>query len=312
MAKSLRDAYGESLLKHGGEDSRVVVLDADLSSSTKSGIFGKAYPERFFNVGIAESNMVGMAAGLSTTGKIPFINTFAVFMTTLGLIGARGLCSYGNMNVKFMGAYGGMSGAYDGPSHHAMEDIATMRVLPNFTVLVASDEYQVDWLVREAIRHEGPMYIRLSREACTAGYNENTKFEIGKGHVAVEGTDATIIACGVLVQKAIEAAELLKAEGISVRVVDMFSIKPIDGALVKKCADETGAIVTAEEHNVIGGLYSAVMEAMGREGACCPVEPVAMYDAHTETGAYKDLLQKYGFTAENLADKVKKAIARKK
>lgn len=312
MAKSIRDAYGESLLKYGRENKAVVALDADVSSSTKSGLFGAACPERFFNVGISEQNMVGMAAGLSTTGTIPFVNTFAAFLCNLGAMGAKGLLSYGNMNVKLMGAYSGMSDAYDGPSHHALEDIAQMRVLPNFTVLVASDEYQVDWMVKAAIAHKGPMYVRLSRDNASVGYTPDTTFELGKGKVVLDGTDAAVIACGVMVSKAVEAAGILAKEGISVRVVDMFTVKPLDVELVKKCALETGLIVTAEEHSVIGGLGGAVCEALGGLDVCVPVERVGMSDRHGETGAYQKLLSKYGMDGPAIADAVRRGLSRKR
>lgn len=311
MAKSIRDAYGDALLKYGRENLSVVALDADVASSTKSGVFGAAFPERFFNVGIAESNMVSMAAGLATTGKIPFVNTFAVFVSTIGLIAARGLISYTNLNVKIMGAYGGLSDAFDGPSHHSIEDIAIMRALPNFKVLVAADEIQTDWMVKAAIENEVPMYIRLSRDTTPVTYNEDTKFEIGKGMVVKEGKDATIIGCGIMVSKALEAAEMLRTKGINVRVVDMFSIKPIDRELIIKCAAETGAIVTAEEHSVIGGLGSAVAEVLVQSEHPVPVELVGLNDMYAETGPYDKLLDKYGLDGKAIAARVEEVISRK-
>lgn len=311
MSKSIRDAYGDSLLKYGKENKNVVALDADVSSSTKSGLFGKACPDRFFNVGISEQNMMGMAAGLSTTGKIPFVNTFTAFLCNLGAMAAKGLLSYGNMNVKMMGAYSGMSDAYDGPSHHALEDIAQMRVLPNFVVMVASDEYLVDWMVKTAIEHVGPMYIRLSRDNAAVGYTADTTFEMGKGKVVIEGTDATVIACGVLVSKAVKAAAILAEEGVHIRVVDMFTIKPLDKELVEKCARETGVIITAEEHSIIGGLGSAVCECLGDLPIQVPVERVGMKDRHGETGDYQKLLSKYGMDEVAIAEAVRRGIKRK-
>lgn len=312
MAKSIRDAYGDSLLKYGKDNKAVVALDADVSSSTKSGVFGAACPDRFFNVGISEQNMMGMAAGLSTTGKIPFVNTFTAFLCNLGAMAAKGLLSYGNLNVKMMGAYSGMSDAYDGPSHHALEDIAQMRVLPNFTVLVASDEYLVDWMVKTAIEHVGPMYIRLSRDNASVGYTPDTRFELGKGKVVAEGNDATVFACGVMVSKAVEAAQALADEGIKIRVVDMFTIKPLDKELIKKCAEETGLIITAEEHSIIGGLGGAVCECLGDLDVQVPVERVGMKDRHGETGAYQLLLSKYGMDAKAIAEAVRRGLKRKK
>jgi transketolase len=311
MSRAIRDAYGDSLLKYGKENQNVVALDADVSGSTKSAVFGAAFPDRFFNVGIAELNMVSMAAGLSTTGKIPFVNTFAVFISTLGLIAARGLISYTNLNVKLMGAYGGLSDAFDGPSHHSIEDITIMRSLPNFRVFCVSDEVQTDWMVKAAIENEGPMYVRLSRDAAPVLYNEDTKFEIGKGLVVREGKDATIIACGIMVSKALEAAQILADKGIEVKVVDMFTIKPIDKDLIIKCAAETGAIVTAEEHTIMGGLGSAVAEVLVENSCNVPVEFIGLNDCYAETGPYAKLLEKYGLDGKAIAAKVEKAIARK-
>lgn len=311
MAKAIRDVYGDSLLKYGRENENIVVLDADVSSSTKSCVFGKECPDRFFNVGIAEANMVGMAAGLSTTGKIPFANTFSVFLTSIGLIGARAFGSYSKLNIKLMGAYGGLSDAYDGPSHHSLEDIAIMRALPNFQVFVAADEYQTDWLVKNAVETDGPMYIRLSRDATPTVYSADTKFEAGKGMIIREGTDATIIACGVMVGQAVAAAEELGKKGVQVRVVDMFSIKPIDKELILESAQKTGAIVTAEEHSVIGGLGGAVAETLTAGGAKVAQEFVGMQDCHAECGAYSQLLEKYGLDVKAVVAAVEKAIARK-
>lgn len=311
MGRAIRDVYGDSLLNYGKENKDVVVLDADVSSSTKSGVFGKAFPNRFFNVGIAESNMVGMAAGLSTIGKIPFVNTFAVFLTSIGLIGARSFGSYSKLNIKFMGAYGGLSDAFDGPSHHSLEDVAIMRSLPNFQVFVATDEYQTDWLVKNAIEVNAPMYIRLSRDATPTVYSADTKFETGKGMVLREGTDATIIACGVMVGQAVAAAEELAKKGVQVGVVDMFSIKPIDKELILESAKKTGAIITAEEHTVIGGLGGAVAEVLTAGDAKVAQEFVGVRDCHAECGPYSGLLKKYGLDVADVVAAVEKAIARK-
>lgn len=311
MAKAIRDVYGEALAKYGKENKNVVVLDADVSGSTKSATFGKACPERFFNMGISEANMVGTAAGMASVGKIPFVNTFAVFLTSIGLCPARALGSYSKLPIKMAGAYSGMSDAFDGPSHHALEDIAIMRALPNFKVFVASDAAQTDWLVKNAIEDPSPMYLRLSRDVFPDLYQEGETFEEGKGRVVREGTDVTVIACGMLVSKAIEAAEELAKEGISVRVVDMFCIKPLDKELVVKCAKETGAIVSAEEHNIIGGLGSAVSEALCAAGAQVPMGFVGVNDTHGECGPYKDLLAKYGMDANAVAAKVRETVARK-
>lgn len=311
MPRSIRDVYGDMLVKYGRDNENIVVLDADVSGSTKSAGFGKAYPERFFNVGIAEANMVAMAAGLSTTGKIPFANTFAVFMTSIGLIGARAFGSYSKLNIKLMGAYGGMSDALDGPTHHAIEDLAIMRSLPNFEVLVATDEVQTEWLIQHAIEHKGPMYIRLSRDAAPDVYKPGAKFEAGKGNVVRDGDDVTIFACGIMVGNAMAAAENLAKKGIECRVVDLFSIKPIDADLIVESAKKTGAVVTAEEHNIIGGLGSAVAEVLVSRMSCVPVEFIGLDDTHAECGPYPELLCKYGLDSDSIELGVERVLARK-
>ena len=311
MPKSIRDAYGEALLKYGRDDERVVVLDADLSGSTKSGIFGKACPARFFNVGIAESNMTAMAAGMASVGKIPFVNTFAVFLTSIGLIAAREFGSYSKLPIKLAGAYSGMSDAFDGPSHHALEDIAIMRSLPNFKVFVPSDATLTEWVVKNAIEDPSPMYIRLSRDVFPDVYQEGETFEEGKGKVVREGSDATIIACGLMVGNSLKAAEELAKEGIQVRVVDMFCIKPLDKDLIVRCAKETGAIISAEEHNILGGLGGAVAEALCEAGAQVPMGFVGVQDRHGECGPYAKLQEKYGLDAAAIAQKVRETVAKK-
>jgi len=312
MAKAIREVYGSVLAELGETNPDIVVLDADLSGSTKSGVFGKAFPDRFFNMGIAESNMVSTAAGLSVTGKIPFVNTFTIFLTTLGLIATRGQVCYGNLNVKFGGAYCGMSDAFDGASHHATEDIAVMRSLPNMTVIVPSDEKSTRWATEYSVEHNGPVYLRLSRDVYPDLYTDDTKFELGKGAIVRDGKDVTVIACGLLVHKAIEAAEILSQRGISVRVVDMYSIKPIDKELILKCASETGAIVTAEEHNIYGGLGGAVSEVLAWGGAGVPTEFVGIQDTFTESAPYSQLLAKYGVDANGVISGIEKVLARKK
>ena len=312
MAQAIRDVYGAVLKELGGENPDIVVLDADLSGSTKSKVFGEAYPDRFFNMGIAESNMVATAAGLSTTGKIPFVNTFTVFLTTLGLIATRGQVCYGNLNVKLAGAYCGMSDALDGASHHALEDIAVMRSLPNMRVIVPSDAASTRWATRFAAEVKGPVYLRLSRDTYPDLYAEDAKFELGKGAVVRDGTDVTVIACGLMVHKAIEAAAMMQEKGVSVRVVDMYSIKPIDRELIIKCAGETGAIVTAEEHNIFGGLGGAVAEVLARAGCAAPTEFVGVKDTFTESGKYPELLAKYGVDANGVAAGIERVLLRKK
>ena len=311
MPKQIREVYGSVLAELGETNKDIVVLDADLSGSTKSAIFGKAHPERFFNMGIAEQNMVATAAGMSVCGKIPFVNTFTVFLTTLGLLSARDQICYANLNVKFGGAYCGMSDALDGASHHATEDIAFMRALPNMKVIAPADAAAARWATKYAAETYGPFYLRLSREVYPDLYDENTKFELGRGAVVREGSDVTVIACGIMVHKAIEAAELLAQRGVSVRVVDMYSIKPIDRELIKRCAEETGAIVCAEEHNIHGGLGSAVSEVLAYFGCGVPTEFVGIQDTFTESAPYKELLAKYGIDANGVAAGIEKVLERK-
>ncbi|MEA4853682.1 MAG: transketolase C-terminal domain-containing protein [Christensenella sp.] len=312
MTKEIREVYGEALVKYGKDDPRVVVLDADVSGSTKSAIFKAACPERFFNVGIAEANMTAMAAGFAASGKIPFVNTFAVFLTSIGLIAARAFGSYSGLPIKMMGAYGGLSDAFDGPSHHSLEDVAIMRALPNFKVYVAGDAVQTDWLVKHAIDDPSPMYIRLSRNAFTDVYAPSETFEDGKAKVVREGWDAAVIACGAMVGNALEAAEILAKEGIELRVVDMFCIKPIDAETILDCAQHCGAIVTAEEHNIIGGLGSAVSEVLCKADAVVPTDFVGLGDLHAECGPYNRLIHKYAVDADAIAEKVRAIISKKK
>lgn len=311
MSKSIRDAYGEALVTYGKDNTKVVVLDADVSGSTKSGLFGNACGERFYNVGIAEANMVGMAAGMAATGYIPFINTFATFLTSIGLTAAKAFGSYSNLPIKMVGAYSGMSDAFDGPSHHALEDIAIMRTLPNFKVFVASDAVQTAWMVKNAIEDPSPMYLRMSRDVFPDIYSNDEVFEEGKGKIVRDGCDATVIACGLMVGNALKAAEILENQGVSLRVVDMFCIKPLDDSLVTKCAYETGAIITAEEHSIYGGLGGAVCEAICKCGIQVPVRMVAVNDTHAECGPYLKLQQKYGLDADSIVAKVKEAISLK-
>jgi transketolase len=309
---AIREAYGQALLECGRENGDIVVLDADVSGSTKSAMFKKEFPERFFNVGIAEANMTAMAAGFASAGKIPFVNSFAAFVTTLGLLPARAFASYSKLPIKLMGAYGGLSDAFDGPSHHAIEDIAVMRALPGLKVYAVSDVAQTRWAVRHAVEDRSPMYIRLSRDYFPDHYAPGEVFEDGKAKLLRDGGDVAIIACGLMVEHALQAAELLGAEGISARVVDMFTIKPLDAGAVLECAAKTGAIVTAEEHTVIGGLGGAVCEALCEGGASVPVTRVGLADRHAECGPYAKLLHKYGLDKDAIVAAVKKTLAKKK
>ena len=311
MAKSIRDVYGETLAALGAENPDIVVLDADLSGSTKSKVFGQKFPDRFFNMGIAESDMVSCAAGLASVGKIPFVNTFTVFLTTLGLIAARAQVCYGELNVKLAGAYCGMSDALDGATHHATEDIAAMRSLPNMRIVVPSDPESTRWAARWAAETKGPVYLRLSRAEYPDLYPEGTVFRPGRGKIVREGGDCTVFAIGLMVHKALEAAELLAPQGIDLQVVDLLSVKPIDAELIEACARRTGAVVCAEEHQVMGGAGSAVAEVLAHAGIGAPTEFVGIRDVFTETGKYDALLSAYGLDAPAVAAAVKRAVERK-
>lgn len=311
MAKSIREYYGETIAALAREDNSIVLLDADVSNSTRSCIFAAEYPDRFYNMGIAEQNMFATAAGLAAAGKTVFVNTFAVFASTIGLIATRGLICYADLNVKIAASYCGMSDALDGASHHATEDMSVMRALPRMQIAVPSDAASTRWLTKYAAEHRGPVYLRLSREVYPDVYQEDTSFQAEKGVVVKEGTDATVFACGIMVGKALEAARELEKEKLNVRVVDMMFIKPLDEELVLRCARETGAVVTAEEHSVLGGLGSAVSDVLSGEGIGVRHEFVGIKDTFTESGSYGELLAKYGLDAEAVAAAVRKAVAAK-
>lgn len=283
---------------------------ADYVAKIKSMVAGGNPPD------VIRIAVQGIAELVANNLAIPYddyiVNTFAVFLNSIGLIGARNFGSYSKLNMKFIGAYGGLSDSYDGPSHHSLEDIAIFRTLPNFQVFVASDEYLTDWLVKNAIEVNAPMYIRISRDETRTVYTPETKFEAGKGKVIREGKDATIIACGVMVGQAVEAAEKLAEKDIYVRVIDMFTIKPVDRELILESSALTGAIVTAEEHSVIGGLGGAVAEVLTSYGGKIVQEFVGVNDCHAECGQYSQLLDKYGLGVDSLVAAVEKAIARKK
>lgn len=302
-----RDAYGKTLLKLGKTNDNVVVLDADLSKSTKTNDFSKAFPNRFFNMGIAEQNLIGAACGFATAGKIPFASTFAMFATGRAFEVIRNSVCYPKLNVKICATHAGITVGEDGASHESIEDISIMRSIPNMTVVVPADGIETEKVILEAAKYNGPMYVRLGRSAVPTLFGEDYKFEIGKGTVLRDGNDATIIACGMMVNEAIIAHEELKAEGINVRVINMSTIKPIDRELIVKAAKETKAIVTAEEHSIIGGLGSAVSEVVSEE---CPVivKKVGVKDVFGESGTPAELLEKYGLTAKHIAESVREAL----
>jgi len=307
-----RDAYGKALLELGKENHDIVVLDADLSVSTKTAVFAKAFPERFFNLGVAEQDMIGTAAGLAACGKIVFASTFAVFGSGRAWDQVRMSVAYTRLNVKIVVTHAGITTGEDGASHQANEDIAIMRVLPNLTVVVPADAVETEKLIKAAAEFYGPMYIRLSRPKTRLVYeNDNYDFKIGKGIVMHSGKDATVFACGIMVGIALDAADILAAEGIQARIVNLHTIKPLDKELIVKCAQETGAVVSAEEHSIIGGLGGAVAEVLV-ENAQVPMVRVGLKDIFGESGKPEELLVKYGLTAQNVADAVRAVLKRKK
>ena len=307
-----RDAYGKTLVELGAIDPKIVVLDADLAGSTKTALFGKKFPDRFFDMGIAEQDMIGTAAGLAACGKTAFASTFAVFGSGRAWDQVRVSVAYTRQNVKIVVTHSGVTTGEDGASHQANEDIAIMRALPNMTVIVPADAVETVKVIKAAAKAYGPMYIRLSRPKTPVIYNnEDYDFKIGKGITLRKGKDLTIIACGLMVGKSLEAAEKLKNEGIDSRVVNLHTIKPIDKEIIVQCAEETGAIVTAEEHSIVGGLGSAVAEVLV-ENTSAPMVRVGVRDMFGESGKPDELLVKYGLMAEDIIVAVKAVLKRKK
>lgn len=309
--KATRESYGMALAELG-EKYDIVVMDADLSKSTKTDTFKKKFPERFINTGIAEGNMLSTAAGLATTGKIVFASSFAMFAAGRAFEQIRNSIGYPHLNVKIGATHAGISVGEDGATHQCLEDMGIMRTIPGMVIINPADHVEAMAAVEAAVKYEGPVYLRFGRLPVPQIFDENTyKFEIGKGVQLEEGADATIIATGLMVPYALEARELLKAEGIDAAVVNIHTIKPIDREIIKKAAEKTGAIVTAEEHNVNCGLGSAVAEVLCEE---CPVPMlrVGTQDVFGKSGKPYELLKEYGLSAENIAENVKKAIALKK
>lgn len=294
MAKmvALRDAFGEALVELGRENPDIVVLDADVSSSTQTLLFGKAFPDRFFNFGIAEANMMDVAAGFATVGKIPYASTFAYLATLKAGEQLRSCIAYPKLNVKVCGSYGGLSDSFDGVSHQSVYDLAIMRATPNMTVIVASDAIVTRKAVKAIADYKGPVYLRLSRNEAPVLEDENRNFEIGKGLLLREGSEVTVLATGILVSKALEAADELRREGIPARVIEIHTLKPLDEEIIVRAARETRGIVTVEEHNVIGGLGSAVAECLVKHYPA-RMERVGIQDTFAETGPYDALLEKY-------------------
>lgn len=298
-----RQSYGEELAKLGEENKDIVVLDADLTTATKTGIFAKKFPDRFINVGIAEQNLMGIAAGLSTFGKIPYASTFAVFAAGRAYDQIRTSIAYPKLNVKICATHAGITVGEDGATHQMIEDLGLMRGLPNMTVLSTSDDTQTRWAVREIAKIDGPVYLRLCRMATPVIYEGNEQFEIGRGIQLGSGTDASIIATGVTVSEALKAQEILQERGIDVRVIDIHTIKPIDRDLIVKCAEETARIITVEDHNIIGGLGSAVCEILSEEYPV-KVERMGINDCFGRSGKAEELMTYYKIDAEAIVNKV--------
>lgn len=306
-----RDAYGQTLIELGNERQDIVVMDADLAAATKTGMFKKAHPDRFFNAGIAEGNMISVAAGLAAAGKTVFASSFAMFAAGRAFEQIRNSVAYPGLNVKIAASHAGISVGEDGATHQCCEDIGIMRTIPGMVILNPADGPEAAAAVRAAAEYKGPVYLRLGRLAVPVFNEEKVDFVIGKGQQLTEGTDVTVIATGLLVNEALIAAESLKAEGISVRVINMATIKPIDKDIILKAAAETGAIVTAEEHNVIGGLGSAVAEVLCESGKPVPMLRLGVEDCFGRSGPALELLEIYGLTAPAVVEKVKAVLAMK-
>ena len=307
-----REAYGKALAALATVNENILVLDADLSKSTKTADFKAVCEERFINMGIAEGNMMSVAAGLATCGKVPYVSTFAMFAAGRAFEQIRNSICYPNLNVKVCATHAGLTVGEDGASHQAIEDLALMRSIPNMTVICPSDAVETEAAIKAIAEYDGPCYVRLGRAGVNViNDNEGYEFKIGKGVTLSEGNDVTIVATGIMVDVALEAKDLLAAEGINARVINIHTLKPIDTELLEKAAKETNAIVTVEEHNIIGGLGSAVSEAVC-ETYPVPVVKVGVRDVFGESGLPNQLLEKYGLTANNVVESAKKAISLKK
>ena len=306
-----RDAYGQALVALGNEREDLIVMDADLSAATKTGMFKKAHPAHFINTGIAEGNMISIAAGLAACGKTVFASSFAMFAAGRAFEQIRNSVAYPHLNVKIAATHAGISVGEDGATHQCCEDIGLMRTIPGMVILNPADAPEAIAAVRAAADYDGPVYLRFGRLAVPVFNEENVDFTIGKGKVMREGTDVTVIATGLEVNEAMIAAETLAAEGISVRVINMATIKPIDKEIILQAAAETGAIVTAEEHNIIGGLGSAVAEVLCESGKPVPMLRVGVEDTFGRSGPALELLELYGLTAPHIVEKVKAVLALK-
>ncbi len=303
IKKAIRQSYGEALAELGKKNEKIVVLDADLSSATKTNIFAKEFPERFLDMGIAEANMIGTAAGLATCGKIPYVSTFAAFAAGRAYDQIRCSVCYPKLNVKICVTHSGITVGEDGATHQMIEDISMMRTMPNMTVMTTSDDVETKWAVEEISKIEGPVYLRLARVKTSKIYDENQKFEIGKAIQIGEGTDATIFATGVTVEQALIAKEELQKQGIEVRVVDMHTIKPIDKEMIIKCAKETKKLISVEDHSIIGGLGSAISEVL-TENYPVKLKRIGINDCFGRSGKAEELIKYFGIDSES----IKKAV----
>jgi transketolase len=306
-----RDAYGDALVSLGKKRNDVVVLDADLSGSTKTSKFAKAFPDRFFNIGIAEQDMMGTAAGLAIGGKLPFVSTFAVFATGRAWEQVRQSICYPNLSVKIVASHAGVTVGEDGGSHQSVEDIAVMRVIPHMTVIVPADGPETLQAIEAVAEYKGPCYVRVGRNKVPTLFGEDYKFKIGKAHVFHEGKDAAIIATGIMVAEALKAHDLLKTDGIDAGVINMSTIKPIDADAVITAAKQCGAIVTAEEHSIIGGLGGAVAEVLA-EAAPVPLVRIGVKDTFGTSGDQEGLLKHYGLSAADIVAAVKEVMKKKR
>ena len=302
-----RQSYGEALLELGKKNKDIVVFDADLAGATKTSIFAKEFPERFFDMGIAEADMVSTAAGMSTFGKIPYVSTFAVFAAGRAYDQIRNSVCYPKLNVKICATHAGITVGEDGATHQMLEDLGMMRGLPNMTVLSTSDDTQTRWAIEEISKINGPVYLRLCRLATPVIYDESQKFEIGKAIQIGEGTDATVFATGVTVAESIKAKEELEKQGINIRVVDVHTIKPIDKEMIIKCAKETKKLISVEDHNVIGGLGTAIADVLA-ENYPTYLTKIGINDTFGKSGKAEELLEYYGLTAENVKKVVKECL----
>ena len=310
VKKATRESFGEAVTELAAEYPDVVVLDADLAAATKTGIFKKKYPERFFDCGIAECNMIGVAAGLAACGKIPFAASFAMFSAGRAFEQVRNSVGYPKLNVKVVGSHAGISVGEDGATHQCCEDIALMRTIPGMVILNPSDHYEMKAAVRAAIEHKGPCYIRLGRLAVESINNgDDYRFELGKGITLCEGTDVTIVATGLMVAEAVKAAKALEAEGIRAEVINIHTIKPLDEELILASAKKTGRVVTVEEHNIIGGLGEAVSAVLS-EKCPTPVTRIGVNDVFGHSGPAVDLLKEFSLSAEHIAEVVREKLGK--